>query len=180
MAALSLGFEGVLALILHWYTYRLHNLPGWVPAGHGIVFFTALRWSRTPFAQGHERGVKLAASVGAVAYALVGLVRQDDQVGAATTVMLLALMWAVKDRGSFYAMLWLVVCWLEFWGVHLGAWHWSASMPAAHLHEGGPPTGIVGVYGLVDLLVYAIVDRFASTIAEKLRASPRPSVQDHH
>lgn len=61
IAALAGLFEGVLTLVLHWYTYRIHNLPGWVPAERGIVLFTALRRSRAPFAQAHERGPKLAA-----------------------------------------------------------------------------------------------------------------------
>lgn len=56
-------------------------------------------------------------------------------------------------------MPWLGVCSLEFGVFTSGLWYWSASMRAVRLHEGAPPTGIAGVYGLIDPLVYAIIDR---------------------
>lgn len=33
--------EIVASLVLHWYTYRLHNVPLWIPPGHAVVFLTA-------------------------------------------------------------------------------------------------------------------------------------------
>ena len=39
------------------YTYRLDNVPAFVPPGHGLVYLAALCLGRTDFFRGHARGL---------------------------------------------------------------------------------------------------------------------------
>lgn len=53
-------------------------------------------------------------------------------------------------------MLWPWVCFVELTGVLLGAWRWGAVMPVTGLHEASPPSGVMGIYGFMDLFVFGI------------------------
>ena len=35
--------------VFQWYTYRRHDLPAFVPPGHGLVYLAGLRLSRSSF-----------------------------------------------------------------------------------------------------------------------------------
>ena len=58
---------------LGYYTYRLHNVPSYVPPGHGLVYLAALSIGRSqmaillrrPFIVVHARGVRRVGRSGA-------------------------------------------------------------------------------------------------------------------
>lgn len=150
-------FEILGSLILHWYTYRLHNIPAWIPPGHGIVFFTALLAMEQTWAIKYDQALRVATTLLAVIYSAIGLVLFKDFAGAMLTAQFFIFLWLIGiQKGRFYTWLWLLIFALELSGVLLGAWHWSAHMPITGLHENNPPSGIVGAYGIFDLLAFLI------------------------
>lgn len=164
--------EVVASLALHWYSYRLHNIPPWVPPGHGIVFLTAILTMEQRWAIRHVTLLRYLVTLGALAYACAGLVsRRHDFTGAAFTALFLIWLWAVgSGKARFYTALWAWVCFLELSGVWLGAWHWSNSMPLTRLSEGNPPSGIVGAYGIFDLVAFGV----AAAITRQGQAKVHP------
>ena len=65
--------EVVGSLILGWYTYRRADLPAFVPPGHGLVYLTGLRLSRSAFVRRRARAVAVAALTVGAAWALAGV-----------------------------------------------------------------------------------------------------------
>jgi hypothetical protein len=146
------------SLTFHWYQYRLHNIPAWVPPGHGIVFLTVLLTIEQDWAKRHARLLQVFITICCVSYGLVGLFDgRHDVVGALYGLMFLLWLWFTgPEKARFYSMLWVGVCYLEVCGVLLGAWHWSKTMPVSGLSENSPPSGIVGAYGIFDLMAFLI------------------------
>ena len=144
------------SLVLHWYSYRLHNIPLWVPPGHGLVFLTALVTAELPIIRRHAIPCRLIVSLGIGIYAGIGLLGGSlDLVGVVFGVILLLWMWLLSEaKGRFYTGLWFWVSLLELSGETFHAWHWSAVMPVFHFSEANPPSGIAGAYGVFDLIAF--------------------------
>jgi hypothetical protein len=158
------------SIVLGAYTYRLENLPAFVPPGHGLVFLAGLRISQSKPVRRHPRAF-LAAIIGIVAaWGLAGLVLlgRTDALGAITGALLIYVL--LRGRtATLYAGVFLVVGFLEVYGTSIGAWHWAATAPDTPLPTGNPPSGIAGVYVLFDVLAIAFAPRLLGVI-HRLRA----------
>src|SRR2546427_1905473 len=65
--------ECIGSLVWGAYTYRLENLPLYVPAGHGLFYLSALRAASLPWLRRNARVVVVAVAAGATAWMLYGL-----------------------------------------------------------------------------------------------------------
>ena len=148
------------SIVLGAYTYRLENLPAFVPPGHGLVFLAGLRISRSDLVRRH-RQVFLGAVIGIVAaWGIAGLLLlgRTDMLGAITGALLIYVL-ARGRAATLYAGVFLMVGFLEIYGTSIGAWHWAATTPDAALPAGNPPSGIAGVYVLFDIAAIALAPR---------------------
>jgi hypothetical protein len=171
LVAVAAICEFLGSIVFHWYTYRLHNIPAWIPPAHGLIFYTALLWSEQRFAKSHERIIRILVTIGVTVYGVFGLLAaRSDIAGACYGGLFLIWLWFTGEpRGRFYAALWLYVCYLEVCGVHLGAWHWGANVPVIKLSEGNPPSGIVGAYGLFDLTAFWLASQIEKIFAARVK-----------
>jgi hypothetical protein len=160
VVAVASAAEAIGSLALGAYTYRLDNLPAFVPPGHGLVFLAGLRISQTPLVRRH-RGAFIGAAVAiAGAWGVSGLLLlgHADVLGAVTGVGLIYVL--LRGRAApLYAGVFLLVGFLEIYGTSIGAWHWAATTPGTPLSAGNPPSGIAGVYVLFDVLAIALAPR---------------------
>jgi hypothetical protein len=160
------------SIVLGAYTYRLENLPAFVPPGHGLVFLAGLRISQSELVRRHRRTF-LATVIGVVAaWGLAGLVMlgRTDALGAITGALLICVL--LRGRSStLYAGVFLVVGFLEIYGTSIGAWHWAATTPDTPLPAGNPPSGIAGVYVLFDVAAIALAPRALAAL-DRARALP--------
>jgi hypothetical protein len=158
------------SIVLGIYTYRLDNLPAFIPPGHGLVYLAGLRISqsapvrRNP--QAFVRGViAVVAAWGAAGLFLLG---RTDELGALTGALMIYVL--LRGRTStLYAGVFLVVGFLEIYGTSIGAWHWAAN--GALLPTGNPPSGIASVYVLFDVAAIALAPRLLAAI-DGLRSLP--------
>jgi hypothetical protein len=153
------------SIVLGAYTYRLENLPAFVPPGHGLVFLAGLRISQSAPVQRHPR-IFLAAVIGIVAaWGAAGLVLlgRTDVLGAITGALLICVLLRGRS-GTLYAGVFLVVGFLEVYGTSIGAWHWAATAPDTPLPVGNPPSGIAGVYVLFDVAAIALAPRLLAML----------------
>ncbi len=164
--------ELVGSIALGAYTYRLENLPAFVPPGHGLVFLAGLRISRSAPVRAHPH-VFLAAVMGIVAaWGAAGLflLGRTDLLGAITGAVLIYVL--LRGRAAtLYAGVFLVVGFLEIYGTSIGAWHWAADVPGTSLPTGNPPSGIAGVYVLFDVAAIALAPRLLARL-DRLRRLP--------
>src|SRR5436190_222734 len=79
------------SIVLGAYTYRLDNLPAFVPPGHGLVFLAGLGISRSEPVRRHPRAFVAAVIAIVAAWGAAGLVLlgHTDALGAITGALLI-------------------------------------------------------------------------------------------
>ena len=164
--------EVVGSIVLGAYTYRLENLPAFVPPGHGLVYLGGLRVSQSAPVRAHPRGFVGIAIALVAGWSLAGLflLGRTDELGALTGAALVYVL--VRGRGApLYAGVFLMGAFLDLYGTSVGAWHWAATTPGTPLLSGDPPSGIASVYVLFDIAAIALAPRLLGAI-DRLRLLP--------
>lgn len=160
------------SIVLGAYTYRLDNLPAFVPPGHGLVFLAGLRISQSAPVRLHPRAFVGTVIAIVTAWGLAGLLilGRTDELGAITGALLIYVL--LRGRAStLYAGVFLMVAILELYGTSIGAWHWASTAPGTPLLAGNPPSGIASVYVLFDIAAIALASRLLAAV-DALRRPP--------
>jgi hypothetical protein len=172
VVAVATCAEVLGSIVLGAYTYRLENLPAFVPPGHGLVFLAGLRISQSKPVRRHARAFLAAVIAIIAAWGLAGLVLlgRTDVLGAITGALLIYVL--LRGRApTLYAGVFLIVGFLEIYGTSIGAWHWAATTPDTPLPTGNPPSGIAGAYVLFDIAAIALAPRLLGFL-DRLRLLP--------
>jgi hypothetical protein len=147
--------EVVGSLIWGVYTYRLENLPSFVPPCHGLVYLAGA--SLAVWAAPRRELLVRFALVAVLAWGIAGvtfLPRAD--VGGAIGAGVLAI-YLVRGRApEVYAGVFLVVAWLELYGTAIGTWEWAATIPGTGVPQGNPPSGVASGYVWFDIVALAL------------------------
>jgi len=134
------------------YTYRFHNVPAYVPPGHGMVYLTAVALARSGFFLTHARAIAAVVVVVCGAWSFWGIsgwAEQGDSVGA--LLFCVFLIYLFKGRSPMvYLAAFFITTWLELIGTAVGTWKWAAIDPVLNLPQGNPPSGVAAWYCLVD------------------------------
>jgi hypothetical protein len=151
--------EIVGSIVWGLYTYRLENLPAFVPPGHGLVYLAGLSLAALVGA----RTTALLVVAGAVAavwgIAGVTVLPAADVTGTIGCAFLIGVL--VWSRRPVYAGVFMVVVALELYGTALGTWTWQPAVPGLGLSQGNPPSGVASGYIVFDVLALALVARLA-------------------
>ncbi len=152
--------EYVFAGWLGVYVYRLHNVPSFVPPGHGLVYLAALSIGRSAWSARHSRRLLGTALVTCGGWAIWGLLVSPtlDVLGAFWFGCLLVFVRYGRSR-LVYAGAFLVVSYLEIVGTSLGTWAWQMHDPTGLVAIGNPPSGIAGGYAWFDAAALALTPR---------------------
>jgi len=154
------------------YSYRLHNLPTFVPPAHGLVFMAGL--SLSDGLRNYARPLVLAAAAIATAWGVLGLtvLPRTDAAGALGVPLLLAFLWRSRARAA-YAGVFLVVATLELYGTAIGTWRWAEELPGLGIPDGNPPSGVASGYVWFDVMALLLAPRVL-TLARSLTSFPAP------
>jgi len=155
------------------YTYRLHNLPLFVPPGHGLVYLAGISLSQTALVRARPRAFVRVVTLCAAAWALLGLTAlpRFDLGGAIGVSVFLFFLW--KGRApTIYGGVFFVVLFLELWGTAVGLWQWHAVTPGLGLPMGNPPSGAMSGYVLFDIVAIAVTGRLLGSFR---RRAPEPA-----
>ena len=147
------------------YSYRLHNLPLFIPPAHGLVFLTGVAVSRTALARRHRTLLVGGAASIAVIWALAGLtvLPRKDVAGAAGVLLLVAFLWRSRSR-AVYASVFLVVAALELYGTSIGTWTWAKELPGLGIPDGNPPSGVASGYVWFDVMALLLAPRVLALV----------------
>jgi hypothetical protein len=157
------------------YSYRLHNLPTFVPPAHGLVFIAGVSLSLA--LRAYARPLVLVAAAIATAWGVAGLtvLPRLDAAGALGVPLLLAFLWRSPARAA-YAGVFLVVAGLELYGTAIGTWRWAEHLPGLGIPDGNPPSGVASGYVWFDVMALLLAPRLAG-LAERtwpVRRRPVP------
>jgi hypothetical protein len=147
--------EVVGSIVWGVYTYRLENLPSFVPPAHGLVYLAGA--ALAAWAAPRRELLVRVALVLVLAWGLAGvtLLPRSD-VGGALGAGLLAI-YLVRGRApAVYAGVFLVVAWLELYGTVIGTWEWAVAIPGIGVPQGNPPSGVASGYVWFDIVALAL------------------------
>jgi hypothetical protein len=175
--AVATCFEIFGSLVWGVYRYRLHNLPLFVPPGHGVVYLFGLLAAQTPIVQRHGRRVALAVLAAASTWALLGLtalpaVTGRTDVQGALCLPVFAYFLLRSPRWPLFAAIFVIVSELEICGTFFGSWYWMPAAPWTHIPSGNPPSVLV-VMWLYRLGLNTMRTRMART----MMPSPGPNLR---
>jgi hypothetical protein len=157
------------------YSYRLHNLPTFIPPAHGLVFMAGLALSEA--LRRHARALVGVAAAGALAWGVLGLtvLPRTDAAGALGVPLLLVFLWRSRARAA-YAGVFLVVGALELYGTAIGTWRWAAELPGLGIPDGNPPSGVASGYVWFDVMALLLAPRLLALLSRvrPIRTWPAP------
>jgi hypothetical protein len=150
------------------YTYRLHNLPTFIPPAHGLVFMAGLSLSEA--LRRHARLLVGLAAAAASSWGVLGLTAlpRTDAAGALGVPLLLAFLWRSRARTA-YAGVFVVVGALELYGTAIGTWRWAPALPGLGIPDGNPPSGVASGYVWFDVMALLLAPRLLAVPARLLR-----------
>jgi hypothetical protein len=145
------------------YSYRLDNLPTFVPPAHGLVFMAGLALSEA--LRRHARALVILAASAASVWGLLGLtvLPQTDAAGALGVPLLLAFLWKSPARAA-YAGVFIVVAALELYGTAIGTWTWAKELPGLGIPDGNPPSGVASGYVWFDVMALVFAPRLLELV----------------
>jgi len=161
--------EYFASIYMKGYIYRFENVPAYVPAGHGLVYLTAVALGRSGLFQKHARKIALFVVILCDSWALWGVspwTQRPDIIGF--VLFLVFLLYLFKGKSPMvYLGAFFITSWLEIVGTSAGTWAWAVIDPASGLPQGNPPSGVAAWYCLVDAVAIAgaapLLDRLTRT-----------------
>lgn len=158
--AVILGFLGeyFFSRLLGMYTYRLENVPLYVPIGHAALYGRIFMFSKASVVRKHHKAIEQLFAIAISVFATIYLVFFTDVFGFVMTVcVFLLLLKRPKDRLFFYSM-YILVAILEIGGTAFGCWKWPETAFGVFdfLPSNNPPSGISLFYFLLDISCFFI------------------------
>ena len=155
------------------YSYRLHNLPTFVPPAHGIVFMAGLGLSQALRMQ--RRVLVAVAATAASLWAVLGVtvLPRLDAAGALGVPLLLVFLWRSRARAA-YAGVFLVVAALELYGTAIGTWRWATELPGLGIPDGNPPSGVASGYVWFDVMALLLAPGLLALVRRTRPFGRRP------
>lgn len=153
--ALLIGIAGecLFSLGFEMYTYRMGNVPVYVPPGHSIIYIVTVYFCREGAVKFFRKQLELLFAVLIGVYSLFFLFFFNDIFGFVLTVFIFFLLRnKPRERLFFYAMYTVVVV-LELIGTNYKCWVWpdTAFGLVPFLKSANPPSGISFFYFGLDL-----------------------------
>lgn len=139
--------EIFLSLIWGLYTYRLGNIPLFIPPGHVLLF-----WLGLVYAPRLSQIFVAAVPVAAVVYAIFALATGFDTISI-PLVGLFVLSWLQPHSRRLYSLMLVISLALELYGTWIGAWVWQTNVPYFDLSSNNPPIAAGGFYCMLDVLI---------------------------
>ena len=164
--AVIIGFIGeyLFSIVLGMYTYRLSNLPFYIPLGHAVVYARTYCFSKASIIKKYHKEIVRCLFFGIVIFSLFYLIVFNDIFGFVMTIaVFLVLINRPKDR-LFFLTMYVVVAVLEIIGTVYEVWSWPDTafgvFPILKSHN--PPSGISLFYFLLDIGCFVIYTQFNS------------------
>jgi len=145
--AWSTAGEIFLSLVWGLYTYRLENVPFFIPPGHVLLFYLGL-----VLAPKVPRGFVLLVPVAAVAYSVFAILRGYDTLSV-PLIGLFILCWLQSSGRRLYSVMLIAALVMELYGTWIGNWAWHQQVPYVGLHSPNPPLAAGAFYCALDVLV---------------------------
>lgn len=154
LACVAIATAGELFLSLGWglYTYRLGNVPMFVPPGHALMLMLGLSLAR-------RMPEKAAVAIlgGAGAYTLLAAATGLDTLAVPLYLMLAVSVLSLPVHLRLFASSFVLTLTLELYGTALGNWAWGREVPWVGLVTTNPPVIAGAFYCTLHALVFGFM-----------------------
>ena len=142
LACIAIATAGELFLSLVWglYTYRLGNVPLFVPPGHALMLMLGVALTRRM-----PEAVARAILGGAGAYTILAALYGLDTLAVPLYLLLAVSVLALPSHVRLFASSFVLTLALELYGTGLGNWTWDREVPWIGLVTTNPPA-IAGAF----------------------------------
>ncbi|MFY9316382.1 MAG: hypothetical protein WAO95_12595 [Burkholderiales bacterium] len=142
LACIAIATAGELFLSLVWglYTYRLGNVPLFVPPGHALMLMLGLGLS-----QRMPEAAARAILGGAGAYTVLAAIYGLDTLAVPLYLLLAVSVLSLPSHARLFASSFVLTLTLELYGTTLGNWYWDREVPWVGLVTTNPPA-IAGAF----------------------------------
>lgn len=158
---LVLAFLGEVffSLVLGMYTYRLENLPLYVPLGHSIIYAGVFYISKEPVLKKHKELVIKILYISMIIYSTAWLVFANDVFGFLCMLVIVYLLNKKPHTKLFFLIMFFMIVYLELLGTYFDCWYWPQIWfdKISFISSANPPSGISVFYFGFDigcLLIY--------------------------
>jgi len=167
LACIAIATTGELFLSLVWglYTYRLGNVPMFVPPGHALMLMLGMSLTRRMPGR-----VARAILGGAGAYTVLAALYGLDTLAVPLYLMLAVSVLSLPSHTRLFASSFVLTLTLELYGTALGNWRWDREVPWLDLVTTNPPA-IAGAF-------YCTLHAFSigmKKLLERSRVQPVPA-----
>jgi hypothetical protein len=153
LACIAIATAGELFLSLAWglYTYRLENVPLFVPPGHALMLMLGLALARR-MPETLARAILGGAGAYTVMAALYGL----DTLAVPLYLLLAVSVLSLRAHARLFASSFVLTLTLELYGTALGNWYWHREVPWLNLVTTNPPAIAGAFYCTLHALALAL------------------------
>ena len=167
LACIAIATAGELFLSLVWglYTYRLGNVPLFVPPGHALMLMLGLGLS--------QRMPETAARAilgGAGAYTILAAIYGLDTLAVPLFLLLAVSVLSLPSHLRLFASSFALTLTLELYGTALGNWYWHREVPWIGLVTTNPPAIAGAFYCTLHALAIGM-----KKLLERKRSQPIPA-----
>ncbi|WP_397445296.1 hypothetical protein [Polaribacter sp. R77954] len=153
--AVLIGFVGeyLFSVLLGMYTYRLENVPHYIPFGHAFVYLAVLLFAKAASIKKHHIKIEKFLTIFIFIYASIFLIIKNDVFGFVMTITTLLILRNKPRERLFYLTMYISVACLEIIGTYYKCWWWPSTAwnVIPFLPSYNPPSGISLFYFLLDL-----------------------------
>lgn len=144
----ALGGELLFSLVFGMYTYRLENLPMYVPFGHTIIYACVYYFVKEPIVLKYRKNIVKFLYVAIILYSTAWLIFANDVFGF---LSLLVILWIFKRRPNtklFFLFMFFAIVYLELIGTYYQCWHWPSIWfdKVSFVPSANPPSAISVFY----------------------------------
>ena len=145
--------EYLFSIVMGMYTYRLGNVPHYVPPGHALVYISVLYFSKASSILKYRISLEKIFTIFIFIYASIFLIVKNDVFGFVMTIATLIILRNKPSERLFYLTMYITVAFLEIVGTNYLCWKWPATAWGIFdfLPSHNPPSGISFFYFLLDL-----------------------------
>jgi len=140
--------EYIFSIGLGMYSYRLGNIPHYVPFGHAIVFLLVYAFTRKSQVRFNRRKIERILSIIIILYATLFLIFEKDIFGFVLTLLVFLSLKKHPNERLFYLTMYCIVAVIEIIGTSFECWKWPviAFDYFNFLPSANPPSGICLFY----------------------------------
>lgn len=153
--AVLIGYVGeyLFSVVLGMYTYRLENIPHYIPMGHALVYIGVLYFTKTAFSKKKVKILEKVFTAIIIIYSLSFLIFKNDVFGFVLTALTLIILRNKPRERLFYLTMYLSIVFLEITGTRYECWEWPSIAwdYFTFLPSANPPSGISFFYFGLDL-----------------------------